>query len=95
MELFTTMERERPTPQKVVEAQVDMLEAQATIDTGKRVLAAAGLPIDTPQGTADLTINVVAVKLPALWPDNILIKLKGTFFDTAVGTRPNFARMCG
>ena len=27
--------------------------------------------------------------------ENLLIKLKGTFFDTAVGSRPNFARMCG
>ena len=25
----------------------------------------------------------------------ILMKLKGTFFDTAVGSRPNLARMCG
>ena len=64
------MERERPTSQQVVEAQVDMLAAQATIDAGNRVLAAAGLPIDTPPGPTDLTINAVAVKLPALWPDN-------------------------
>ena len=35
-----------------------------------QVLAAAGLPIATPPGTADLTINTLAVKLPALWPDN-------------------------
>ena len=61
------MERERPTPQQVDEARVDMLAAQATIDASNRVLAAAGLPIDTPPGP---TINAVAVKLPALWPDN-------------------------
>ena len=60
------MERERPTPQ-VDEARVDMLAAQATIDASNRVLAAAGLPIDTPPGP---TINAVSVKLPALWPDN-------------------------
>ena len=64
------MERERPTPQQVVEAQVDMLAAQGTIDASNRVLAAAGLPIDTPPGPTDLTMNAVAVKLPALWPDN-------------------------
>ena len=58
------MERERPTPQQVDEARVDMLAAQATIDASNRVLAAAGLPIDTPP------INAVAVKLPALWSDN-------------------------
>ena len=61
------MERERPIPQQVDEARVDMLAAQATIDASNRVLAAAGLPIDTPPGP---TINAVAVKLPALWPDN-------------------------
>ena len=61
------MERERPTPQQVDEARVDMLEAQATVDASNRVLTAAGLPIDTPPGP---TINAVAVKLPALWPDN-------------------------
>ena len=27
-------------------------------------------------------------------PNHLLIKLKCTFFDTAVGPRPNFARMC-
>ena len=26
---------------------------------------------------------------------NLLINLKVTFFDAAVGSRPNFARMCG
>ena len=26
---------------------------------------------------------------------HLLIKLKGSFFDTAIGSRPNFARMCG
>ena len=31
---------------------------------------AAGLQINTPPCRADLTINAVAVKLPALWPDN-------------------------
>ena len=31
------MERERPTPQQVDEARVDMLEAQATIDASNRV----------------------------------------------------------
>ena len=34
------------------------------------MLAAAGLPINKPASPADLTINAVAVKLPALWPDN-------------------------
>ena len=47
-----------------------MLAAQATIAAGNQVLAAAGLPINTPPCPADLTINAVAVKLPALWPDN-------------------------
>ena len=43
-----------------------MLAAQATIAAGNQVLAAAGLPINTPPCPA----NDVAVKLPALWPDN-------------------------
>ena len=47
-----------------------MLAAQATIAAGNQVLAAAGLPINTPPCPADLTINAVAVQLPALWPDN-------------------------
>ena len=46
-----------------------MLAAQATIAAGNQVLAAAGLPINKPPCLA-LTINAVAVKLPALWPDN-------------------------
>ena len=30
-----------------------------------------------------------------LFSINLLIHLKDTFFDTAVGTSPNLARMCG
>lgn len=63
---------EPPTPQQVTQAKAELLAAQAAIAASSQVLAAAGLPIDTPPQPVDMTISAVAVKLPALWPDNPL-----------------------
>ena len=38
-----------------------------------------------------MNVNCVVISLSAFF--NLLIKLKGSFFDTAVGSCPNFARM--
>ena len=42
---------------------------------------------------------LAATHCNGIWPSSgwylQFIKLKGTFFDMAAGSRPNFARMCG
>ena len=40
------------------------------------------------------TSSLSAIKAVLFHVSHLLIKLKGTFFDTAVGPRPNCARMC-
>ena len=62
---------EPPTPEHVQRARAELLSARETIDASNNVLAAAGLLMETP-GRPPLSreINTVALKLPALWPDN-------------------------
>ena len=61
---------EPPTPQQVQRARAELLSARETIDASNDVLAAAGLSIETPRRPTSMEINTVALKLPALWPDN-------------------------
>ena len=60
------------TAQQVTQAMAELLTAQAAIDASNQVRAAAGLPTVPPPQPVDMTISAVAVKLPALWPDNPL-----------------------
>ena len=62
---------EPPTPQQVQRARAELLAARQTIDASNDVLAAAGLSMETPPlPPLSMEINTVALKLPALWPDN-------------------------
>ena len=61
---------EPPTPQQVQRARAELLSARETIDASNDVLAAAGLSMETPGRPPSMEINTVALKLPALWPDN-------------------------
>ena len=40
-------------------------------------------------------INTCLVSDETTPSDNLLINLKGNFFEPAVGSRPNFNRICG
>ena len=52
-------------------ARAELLSARETIDASIDVLAAAGLSMETPgRPPLSMEINTVALKLPALWPDN-------------------------
>ena len=62
---------EPPTAQQVQRARADLLSAQQTIAASSELLAAAGISMEMPaHPPLGMEVNAVAVKLPALWPDN-------------------------
>ena len=62
---------EPPTPEQVQRARAELLSARETIDASNDVLAAAGILMGTPdRPPLSMEMNTVALKLPALWPDN-------------------------
>ena len=63
----------RHKPEQVQRSRAELLSARETIDASNDVLAAAGqwLLMETPaRPPLSKEMNTVALKLPALWPDN-------------------------
>ena len=63
-----SMSMEPSTEQQVNQAKANLTVAQATITASHQVFVAAGLALET--GRRPMEVSAVAVKLPALWPDN-------------------------